>query len=174
LDVRVTPLAEIHDRAAFSSGKAAIDVYLHRAAMQAQNRRSASTFVAVAPLEPSRILGFFTLVAMEFRDDEMPENVARKLKVRGMRAIPGILLAQLAIQDSLRGRGFGKFLLAGALERCLRAATLAGAVPLVTDPIDAQAQTFYEKFGFERLRGSTPRMLLPMATVVDGASGGQA
>ena len=95
----------------------------------------------------------------------MPETIARNLKVKGMRSFPGVLLAQLANLVSLRGQGFGEFLLRNALLHCLEAAQHVGAVAVVTDPIDEEAESFYRKYDFIRLEDNKPRMILPMRTI---------
>ena len=112
--------------------------------------------------KPRRILGFYTLVAIEFRDDEMPERIARSLKVKGLRSIPGVLLAQFATLDSMQGQGFGKFLLGSALEKCLEAAQAVGAVAVVADTIDERAGSFYRKFDFVPLDPGATRLILPI------------
>jgi hypothetical protein len=63
--LKVVPLGKHHDRAAFSCGNPVIDRYLQQSARQATSRYEAATYVATAPQDPNRILGFFTLVGKE-------------------------------------------------------------------------------------------------------------
>ena len=170
MEDRIAPLDQTHDRAAFSCGKRGIDNYFHRHALQAQLRHFAATFVAVNASEPQRVLGFYTLIAIEFRDDEMPDVVARKLKVKGMGSIPGILLAQFATLESMQGRGLGRLLLTSALEKCLEASNNVGAVAVVADPIDQEAEGFYRKFDFVSLDPESPRLVLAMKTIAQACS----
>lgn len=65
-------------------------------------------------------------------------------------AIPAILLGKLALDDSLRGKGFGIELLAEATIKAQEAARIVGGVFFLVDPAEG-VEEFYEKAGFERV-----------------------
>jgi GNAT superfamily N-acetyltransferase len=172
LDVRIVPLDDSHDRAAFSCGKPSIDAFLHNAAPSRAARFLAATRVAVAtdPGCESEILGYYTLVTHEYRDDELPSHIARKLGVKGLNRVPMILLAQLGVRKDIAGHGLGKTLMRNALELSLLLARSASSIAVITDPIDEAAATYYiTKFGFAEIGVSAvsgqPRLFLSMKTI---------
>lgn len=63
--------------------------------------------------------------------------------------IPVILLARLAVDIELQGKGIGPALLKDALIRTASAATVIGARALLMHAKDDRAKTFYEHFNFE-------------------------
>src|SRR5580693_4739878 len=96
--LRIHPLGEEHDRAAFTCGHIAIDDFLKKVARQRQQRRIAATMVAVdAAGDPRRIVGYYTMLAHEFRGEELPDPYRKGARVGSLFAIPGALLAQLGV-----------------------------------------------------------------------------
>jgi predicted N-acetyltransferase YhbS len=66
--------------------------------------------------------------------------------------VPILLLARLAVDRSVHGRGLGSFLLQDALARTLDLSERLGIHAIVVDALDAEAKAFYERFGFLPLR----------------------
>ena len=64
--------------------------------------------------------------------------------------IPAVLLARLAVDTSVRGRGIGAFLLRDAMARALKASEQIGARILLVHALHDEARAFYERWGFER------------------------
>ena len=62
--------------------------------------------------------------------------------------IPSLLLARLAVAQSERGQGLGKFLLLDAFDRCLRVAREVAFRAIEVEAIDDRAAAFYAKYGF--------------------------
>jgi GNAT superfamily N-acetyltransferase len=56
--------------------------------------------------DPARIIGYHTLLMMQIRQEEIPED---KPKIK--RGIPVILLGQLAVDQEFQGQGHGELLL---------------------------------------------------------------
>lgn len=154
----------LHDRASFTCGKPKLDRFLRETASQAAAAFRSQTFVVVDAEVRSAVLGFYTLAYHEYRDREMDAVTARALKVKALKRIPTILLAQLAVASQWQGRKLGPMLLEHALRRSLTIACHLGGVAVVTDPLDADAAAFYAKFGFVRLPDAD-RMVLPMKTL---------
>lgn len=166
--LRIVPLdPTLHDREAFSCGNHRVDAYLRTTAAQAAKYFKAATFVLQQTDEEHRILGFYTLVPHEYRDNGQMDNVmARALKVQNLQHIPMILLGQLGIATDFQAKGLGAMLLKDALNRALRVAQEVGGVAVITDPYDERAQAFYAKYGFEVLHTEPfVRMILPMRTL---------
>ena len=68
--------------------------------------------------------------------------------------IPAILVARLALDVSLHGRGLGGRLLSEACYRAAITSLTVGARMIVVEAIDEDAAKFYERRGFSRLEGS--------------------
>lgn len=173
------PLDATHDRAAFSCGEESVDAFLHNSALRKGERFLGSTHVAVPddPRRATEILGYYTLVTHEYRDEELPSKTAHNLSVKGLKRVPMVLLAQLGVRKDLTGQGLGKALMRDALEKCLMLAQQSSAVAVITDPIDAAAMTYYRaKFEFKDIGimavTGHPRLFLAIKTIeaayVDG------
>lgn len=127
---------------AFSCGRPELDRWLQEHALAAQARRTARTFVWHAG--DRRVVGYYALAAHLLERDELPLTLGRG----GPRQIPAVLLARLALDQTLHGRGLGGALLADALERVLAAAETVAARFVVVDAMDQRAADFYAHHGF--------------------------
>ena len=99
--------------------------------------------------EDQRVLGYYTLASGAIETDSLPATQAKKLP---RHAVPVILLARLAVDQSVHGTGVGGLLLRDALTRSLDLSEKLGIHAVVVDALDAGARTFYERFGFIRSR----------------------
>jgi GNAT superfamily N-acetyltransferase len=63
--------------------------------------------------------------------------------------IPVILLARLAVDVSVAGRGVGAWLLRDAMARTLAASTAIGVRAMLVHAIDDDARAFYRRHGLE-------------------------
>jgi GNAT superfamily N-acetyltransferase len=140
--LRLERLHAGHDVVAFDSGNAALDAWLQRHALAAQQMDSARTFVVI---EASRILGYFSLTMGSVRREEAPRRL-----VRGMPGYPVgmVLLARLAVDQTEQGKGRGALLLTEALRKAVAAGEAAAARLVVVDAIDERAADFYRRQGF--------------------------
>ena len=110
-------------------------------------------------------MGYYTLSANSIRREDFPDELKRKLPI-GYTDLPTTLLGRLAVDNTLRGQGYGEILLMTALNRSLKTSGSVGALAVVVDPIDEKAQRFYNKYGFIQLPTSG-KMFLPMKTIKD-------
>ncbi len=140
------PLDAHHRLEAFDCGKVAITDWLLRNARQAQGSGSARTFVVC---DEDRIAGYFSLTVGQIDTLESPERVRRGM---GQYPIPLVILARLAVDLDYQRQCLGFSLLQDAIGRTIAIAEHAGIRALLTHPIDAEAEVFYRRFGFE----STP------------------
>jgi GNAT superfamily N-acetyltransferase len=154
---KVEPLAAHHVRASFSCGVEPLDRYFHNQAGQDARKNMAAPFVLV--LDDGRIAGFYTLSATAIAAPDLPTDLIRKLPRYPL--IPATLLGRLAVDERDRGRGFGRFLLADALYRCVRSEIASYAV--VVDAKDAAARRFYERESFLAFPDHPMRLFRPMA-----------
>jgi GNAT superfamily N-acetyltransferase len=140
--LRIEKLQRSHAVEEFSCGDAALDRFLVRFALQAQQANSSRTYVG---LSGTCIIGFYTLVVGEVRHSDAP---ARLVKGMPRHPIPLMVLARLAVQAQWRGRGIGGGLLLDALGRTLQVADIAGVRALAVHAKDEAAKSFYRHFGF--------------------------
>ena len=132
-----------HRLEGFDCGKPALTDWLLRHARQAQGSGSARTFVTC---DQDRVVGYFSLTVGQIDTLEAPERVRRGM---GQYPIPLVILARLAVDIDHQKRGLGVSLLQEAIRRTLAVAEHAGIRALLTHPIDAEADAFYRRFGFE-------------------------
>ena len=79
----------------------------------------------------------------------MLEAPGRARRAMGQYPIPLVILARLAVDLDYQGQGLGSSLLQDAIRRTIAIAEQAGIRALLTHPIDAEAEAFYRRFGFE-------------------------
>ena len=137
------PLEASHRLEEFDCGKPALTEWLLRHARQAQGSGSARTFVSC---DGERVAGYYSLTVGQIDTLEAPERVRRGM---GQYPIPLIILARLAIDLDYQKRGLGFSLLQDANKRAIPVAENAGIRALLTHPLDAEAEAFYRRFGFE-------------------------
>jgi GNAT superfamily N-acetyltransferase len=150
-----------HERGEFHCGQAQLDQFLHALVGQYEKRKLGRTYVAVRPAQ-KRVDGYYTLASGAITFQHLPAKVAKKLP---RHPVPVALLARLAVDQSMQGRGLGKILLMDALKRCLDLSCQLGIHAVEVDAIDQPARAFYEKFGFVPLRDNALHLYLPIATI---------
>lgn len=134
-----------HDLECFRCGIPQLDDWLQRSAHHAEAMNTARTFVWHRG--DRMVIAYFTLAAHLIARAKVPKRVGRG----SPDVIPAILLARLALDQTLHGQGLGGELLWDALERARTASRLAGARLVVVDAIDEAAASFYEHHGFRRI-----------------------
>lgn len=159
------PLAAHHRLDEFDCGKPALTDWLLRHARQAQGSGSARTFVAC---DGDRVAGYFSLTVGQIDTLEAPERVRRGM---GQYPIPLIILARLAVDLDYQRKGLGVSLLQDAIRRSIAVAEHAGIRALLTHPIDAQADAFYRRFGFEQTPGNDRQLILLLKDARRSVSG---
>jgi predicted N-acetyltransferase YhbS len=137
------PLDALQKVESFDCGKPALTDWLLRHARQAQGSGSARTFVVC---DGDRVAGYYSLTVGQIDTLDAPERIRRGM---GQYPIPLVILARLAVDVAYQGRGLGISLLQDAIRRTIALAQQAGIRALLTHPIDANAEAFYRRFGFE-------------------------
>ncbi|HYD84495.1 MAG TPA: GNAT family N-acetyltransferase [Opitutus sp.] len=156
-------LKDGHDVAAFACGREQIDAWLKQRAKKAIESDTARTFVVCRGAK--RVVGYYALAAGAVER----AGVSGALSRNTPDPIPVIILARLGVDQSEKGRGLGRDLLADAMRRALQAAKIIGARALVVHALDADAARFYEAHGFARLRAEEEGTLfVAMKTLRDG------
>ena len=141
---------------AFNCGKEDLNRFLKRQAWSSQQAHSAQTYVLAKEL---RFLGYYSLSAGSITHEQTTERVSKRL---ARHPIPVILLARLAVDVSIHGRGVGSALLKDALLRAAHAADTIGARALLVHAKDDGARAFYEHFTFEVSPSDPYHLLLIM------------
>jgi GNAT superfamily N-acetyltransferase len=140
---RIEKLRREHLLDDFDCGREPLNRFLKRQAWANQQSHSAQTYVLAQDL---RVMGYYSLAAGSVSHDEATERVK---KGQARHAIPVILLARLAVDGSVHGKGLGAALLKDALLRTAQAADTIGARALLVHAKDDDAKAFYEHFEFE-------------------------
>jgi GNAT superfamily N-acetyltransferase len=139
---------ERHDIRGFSCGEPSLDTWLREQAMPATARHTARTWVWVD--EGSVVVAYYALAAHKVAREDVPNRIGRGGPVE----IPAVLLARLALSNSLRGQGLGAVLVADALQRIVDATQTVAARLVVVDALHERVARFYELLGFRRIPGS--------------------
>ena len=162
MEWREEPIGRHHDRKGFDCGTATLNEYLHRYARQNHESGGAKTFVAVAPAEPARVMGFYSISPGDVEFARVPERLTKKF---GRYDLPIFRLGRLAVDRSVQGRGLGGDLLLAAGERALAVSAEVGGVALAIDAKDERAARWYERFGALALLDDPLKLILPLSIV---------
>ena len=155
---RLEPLAETHDRALFSCGKASLDDWLTQHARNARGQGT-RTYVLV-DRQTGSVVGYCALAPHLIERDAVPGQIGRGAP----RQIPAVLLAKLALDRRPHGRGLGSDLLVRALALIVASAKKVGGKVVVVDAIDDEAAAFYGKHDFTPLPGNPHRLVMKLST----------
>lgn len=156
------PLNSKHNKQDFSCGKVLLDNYFWKQAKQDVKRKLSACFVLVDK-GTKEISGYYTLSGSSIPNNLIPDSYKKKLP-KSYLSIPAILLGRLAVNKDFQGKGIGKILLIDSLKRCYETSESIGAFAVIADPLDRDAERFYEKYGFIKLPDSG-KMFLPMKTI---------
>lgn len=156
------PLNSKHKKSDFSCGKEMLDNYLHKQANQDIKRKLSACFV-IKESESDLIKGYYTLSNNSIPLELVPNEIRKKLP-GSYKTIPTTLLGRLAIDNRFQGQGIGKLVLVDVLKRSYELSKTIGSFAVVVDPIDDDAERFYDKYGFIKLPDSG-KMFLPMKTI---------
>lgn len=157
----IEPFGKHHDRTAFSCGRPPLDDFIRARVSQYEKRRLGKTFVAVPPGNP-RVIGYYTLSSAALAFEHLPPDASRKLPKH---PVPVVLLARLAVDQSVQGQGLGEGLLLDALQRTLTLSSSLGVHAVEVDALDDAAAAFYRKYGFTALLDNPLHLYLPIATI---------
>lgn len=158
---QIIPLADAHDRSQFSCGQPSLNDYLKKYAKQNEGKDYSRTFVLVREQE-TRVWGYYTLSAGQIERASISPQSAKSLPKY---PAPAIILARLAVDESMKGQSLGRRLLVDSLQRCLVVGDQIGIHAVFVKAIDTGAAEFYQHFGFIPLIDSPLELYLPLATL---------
>ena len=161
----VEKLRRDHVLDSFDCGKEDLNRFLRRQAWNSQQAHGTQTYVVAKSL---RVLGYYSLAAGSVAHGEATERVRKGL---ARHPIPVILLARLAVDVSIHGKGVGSALLKDALIRTAQAAHTVGARALLVHAKDEDARAFYEHFTFASSPSDPYHMMLIMKDLLQIIAG---
>lgn len=150
-----------HRREDFDSGKQLLNNYLKTQAGQDIKRKLTACFVLSQ--NGTTFQGYYTLSNYSIPLSSFSKQIQQKLP-KSYNAIPTTLLGRLAIDKKHQGQGIGKILLIDALKRSFEIASEIDSFAVVVDPIDKEAEKFYEKNDFIKLPDSE-KMFIAIKTL---------
>ncbi len=160
-DFEIEPLGSKHEREAFTCSSEPLQRYLRNQAKQDARKQTAVVYVLTP--DGRTIAGYYTLSQFSIKLHDIPPDTARRLAKYP--DVPATLIGRLAVDDKYRGQRLGEKLLLDALHRCLLHSRQIASCTVVVDAKDAEAKSFYQKYGFLKLPGIPNRLFLPMATI---------
>jgi GNAT superfamily N-acetyltransferase len=140
------PLGSGHVLSGFDCGEGSLNLWLERYARIASGAGSARTYVVTDSKQEDRVVGYHALTVASI---EHEDATARAVKGMPKHQIPAVLLARLAVDESVQGNGIGAFLLQDAMARAIAVSKEAGVRLLLAHALNAKARKFYEHFGFD-------------------------
>ncbi|KUM26349.1 acetyltransferase [Mesorhizobium loti] len=154
-------IAKSQDRKGFDCGDGEMNTFLQRFARQGHKQNAVKTFCAVPDDAPDRILGFYSVAPASVEYDAVSSAMTKGLARHN---VPGFLLARLAVDKTVTGRGLGGQLLLAAALRCLRVTEEVGGVLMIVDAKSERAANWYASYGAEPLKDRPLTLAVPLAT----------
>lgn len=146
-------LTECHQVDSFDSVDWNLDYWLKTRALKNQATGATRTYVVCNEL---RVMAYYALASGAVAVNESLGRFRRNMPD----PIPVVILARLAVERSIQGRGVGRALVRDAGQRVIQAADTIGIRGIIVHALSEDAKVFYEKLGFE------PSPLDPMMLMV--------
>lgn len=121
----------------FSSGAEELDEWLVKYAWTNLRANNAITYVALAD---EQVVGYYAITVASVELSTAPQRLRQGGRPQ---QLPCLLLARLAVDRAVAGRGIGAGLLRDALERCAVLADSVGAAAVLVHARDQAARDFY-------------------------------
>ncbi|HEY9580316.1 MAG TPA: GNAT family N-acetyltransferase [Rhizorhapis sp.] len=150
------PLDDSHLLDEFTSRAPSLDDWLRRRARANQDSGASRTFVLC---DDARIIAYYSLASSSIACAEAVGRFRRNMP----HPIPVITLARLAIDQSLRGKGFGRGLVRDAGSRVIAAADIIGVRGMIVHAISEDAKQFYLRCGFLQSPTHEMTVMIPLA-----------
>lgn len=160
--VRVEPLGQKHDRAAFACGDERLDNFIKVTAGRQQEHDIARTYVGCLD-HTFEVIAYYALNSHFIDVTTLPPEDRKKLP--NYETIPAIYLSKLGVRIDCQRKGLGKRLMAHAFQRCVEAANIVEAHFLVLDALNEDAARLYRRLDFHDLPGHEPRMIIKMSII---------
>lgn len=136
------PLTASHLISDFDSGVPSLDEWLRRRAVQNQTSGASRTFVTC---KEGKVVGYYALASSAVISAAAPGRFRRNMPD----PIPVVILARLAVDRTVQGKGLGHALFQDAAKRVIHAAEAIGIRGLLVHALSEDAQAFYVTLGLE-------------------------
>jgi len=156
----IMPLTPQHKTGNFDCGEEALNIWLRETALSNQQKYYASSYVITD--NEQQIIAYYALCTSMIYKQDMPRRLHDN---SAPRELPAILLARLGVDKAFQKQRLGGYLLLDAFKRTAQAAQISAARVLITHPIHSQAENFYLKHGFLKLRGNKEALFIPLAVI---------
>lgn len=150
-----------HELASFQCGVAELDDWLKRSALNAHRQGLCRVRVWREP-GSSEVLAYYATVPTVVAAEELPGRG----RAGNAGAIPGYLIAKLALHNRLQKQHYGSELLLDALEMAAAAANLAGGRVVVVDAINEDAYNFYLRCGLLPTGPGSQRLSIRVSSII--------
>lgn len=146
---------EKQSRDEFDCGNEQLNNYLLKRSGQDQRSLFAACYLLIDQ-NAEKIAGYYTLSSASISLTLIPSDLAKKLP--RYPSVPAVRVGRLAVDLKYQGSGLGKVLLADVVKRVIQSGI--GSYAILVDAIDDQAEAFYLKFGFQKLKLATDDRML--------------
>ncbi len=160
----IEKLNKNHQKSAFDCDNLLLNNYVQKQAKQDVNRDLSICYV-LNDIKDKIVLGYYTLSGNSIDRNDFPPDLMQKMPP-SYANLPTILLGRLAIDKTEKGKGFGEILLIDALKRCVDISETLGILAVIVEPVDGNAISFYQKYGFI-LIPSNNKMFILIKTIPD-------
>jgi hypothetical protein len=142
-DFKFEPLGKQHNRAAFSCGVKALDLYFQGDPICQDMSRNLATAFVLTP-DSNFVAGFYTLSSISIYGADLPPALTKRLP---RRELGSTLIGRLGRDLSLHHQGIGDMLLGDALYRAWLASKLVSSMAVIVD-VKECARDFYLEHEF--------------------------
>lgn len=153
----VLPLNNGHDRKGFDCGDAELNGWFAQVARQHKEKGVSSTFVAVASVASTEVLGYYAISLAELVNADLPAQYRKRLPTK----VPIFRLGRLATAKSHERKGIGEYMLFDAIARVAHIAKEVGGVGIVVNA-KPSAVGFYNRYGLEQMADHPRNLFLPL------------
>ena len=155
----VEPLSDAHNLDEFECGKSALDDWLKTFARS--NQRQDFTRVMVVH-EGGKVVGYYGLAPSAIDPGVAPRRIRTG---RPPDPIPCLLIGQMAVDRRHQRHGIGSMLVADAFRRCIAGAQIIGGRAIVVRAIDAEAELYWQSWGFVAARDNPSILMRSIADI---------
>ncbi|MDC5277660.1 MULTISPECIES: GNAT family N-acetyltransferase [Acinetobacter calcoaceticus/baumannii complex] len=113
----------------------------------------------------TNIIGGYSLRPLDIRLDLEASEIKQIGLIKGLpysQPLPAYLIVSLGVDQRFEKRGLGKLLLIEALMRIYEVSKHTGGVGVIVDASNANAEAFYQHFGFSQIPNQPKRYFLAM------------
>ena len=152
-------LDDTHRLDAFDCGKPTLNAWLTGYA-RANHARGFTRVLVVH--DSGTVIGYYGLAPSVLQPNSAPRAIRTG---RPPDPIPCLLIGQLAVDRRYAGRGVGSGLVKDALRRCVAGADIIGGRAVIVRAIDADAERYWQNWGFVPSRDNPSVLMRSMQDV---------